>query len=290
MIVGLCRFSYLARERALGWNSVPREPEAARAIVFDEARLAARFRLFERYTLPSLGAQTDGDFRLIVLTSAELPARHRARLADLVAADRRIRLVAAPARDGPRLLRRLFAEAFGDAPRRVSFRIDDDDGLSVRFVERLRAALARAQGPGPLFVSFSKGIVVRYRDGAPDGTPLWASQCAHPFLSPGLAFAAEAGGPDARRCVYDFVHPTCHRHFDALVLAGTPAYVRCLHGFNAGDARPHGVRGYPRRTLDELARAFAADFPYLVPAPAPPTEPTAEPRPEPRDEPVVAPA
>ena len=171
MIVGLCRFSYLARERALGWNSVPREPEAARAIVFDEARLAARFRLFERYTLPSLKAQTDGDFRLIVLTSAELPARHRERLADLVGADRRIRLVAAPARDGPRLLRRLFAEAFGDAPRRVSFRIDDDDGLSVRFVERLRAALARTQGAGPLFVSFSKGIVVKYRDGVPDGAP-----------------------------------------------------------------------------------------------------------------------
>ena len=169
----------------------------------------------------------------------------------------------------------------------MSFRIDDDDGLSVRFVERLRAALARAQGAGPLFVSFSKGIVVRYADAVPDGaplgTPLWASQCAHPFLSPGLAFAVDAGGPgDASRCVYDFVHPTCHRHFDALVLSGAPAYVRCLHGFNAGDARPHGVRGYPRLTLDELARAFAADFPYLVPAPA------AAPRSEPRPEPVGA--
>jgi hypothetical protein len=253
MIAGLCRFSFLSEDGGGGWKT------AAEAL-FDDARLETRFRLFERYTLPSIRGQTDGDFRFIVLTSSEMPKPQRDRLMDITSGDRAIKVLPLPVQKVEKAIKAAFRQEFGRADPQVSFRVDDDDGLSVNFVRRLREA-AGARGLGdPFYVSFGRGIVVMHEG----DRVAWASECAYPFFSAGMALVASKA---QRRYVYSFGHLKCHRRFDGLVLSGAPAFIRCLHGHNDGKAELRGTtRGYARTSLAELARTFGKEFPYLADA------------------------
>lgn len=254
MIIGLCRFSYLA---VRGWQSVPSNIDEARDYLFDKARLDFRFALFERYTLPSLKLQTDGDFRFLILTSADLPANYQDRLNDIIGDDRRIAVHALPPRNKNKLIRQMYFDELGSERDLISFRIDDDDGLSVDFIRRLREEIAIRRSDRPFFVSFSSGIVVNYGGETID----WASQCSYPFLSNGLALSDPRPN---KQCVYDFAHMKCYQEFDAVLLAGAPAYVRCVHDFNDSRGLAWGAKGFEQRSLADLAREFRQEFPYLA--------------------------
>lgn len=119
--------------------------EGRRALLFDAARLEERFKYFEALCLPSIAAQTDPDWHAVILYSPELPEPWRARLLDQLAPYSHVRAVPVPPE--LRLLKALRGqlEEIVPNPRQpcLTFRLDDDDGLSNRYVARLRNLASR---------------------------------------------------------------------------------------------------------------------------------------------------
>jgi len=161
-VVGLLRFSYLGKG---GFQGVPQDPDAAAAYLFDDARMERRFRLFEMLTIPTLAAQTDRDFTLVVLTAEALPEHHRARLQASVDKLPNALLCPLPPMPQWRAVRDAMNMGLTAEPAlSAQFRLDDDDALAVDFVEQLRARAPQlealtdgSRAPG-VSVDFTNGL------------------------------------------------------------------------------------------------------------------------------------
>jgi hypothetical protein len=139
-VVGLIRFSFFGPTDTRQKHSHP----DALAELYDPARLEVRFRFFEQVTLPSLQAQTDPDFQVLVITSAVMPAPYLARLTALVAPVPQITLHVADSQDfqkevTPALQAQCQASPTGSI---AAFRLDDDDAIGCSYIDHIRG-LAR---------------------------------------------------------------------------------------------------------------------------------------------------
>ena len=92
-VIVVIRFSYLGEN---GWRLTHGGLDANRATLYNEARLARRFKLFEALTLRSLLAQTDADFTTAILIGSDFPLAWRKRLTDLVRPLAKARIIALP--------------------------------------------------------------------------------------------------------------------------------------------------------------------------------------------------
>lgn len=158
-IVGVCRFSYLGLSdwRAQHGGGVKRSRkevlDLVRSTLFLPERMARRFATFEKLTLPSLAAQTDKNFRLIVLTAEELPQEYADRLRSLAEQYPFLHLeFAAPGR-APVVMNGIYAKMGLQLEELLQFRLDDDDALGATYIARLRelAAVMRASQPDRAF-------------------------------------------------------------------------------------------------------------------------------------------
>ncbi len=193
-VIGLCRFSY----PAIGGFQVEHDSLEDRiAFLYGEARLEERFRLMETIALPCLREQTDQDFELIIVIGDSLPAHHVARLRDLCADIEQIRIHVEPPRKQREVMKEILNAARRDpkAPC-LQFRHDDDDAVSVDFVERLRQTIDDCQGllrnNRTMAVDFNRGYVAEL---GPEGiaateihrpyyVPLWGCMCRVTARSP----------------------------------------------------------------------------------------------------------
>ncbi|MHA3977917.1 glycosyltransferase [Halovulum sp. GXIMD14794] len=168
-VVGLVRFSYLGSG---GFQSVPEDPDEAAAHLFDDTRMERRFRMFERVTIPSLAAQTDPDFTLVVLTAENLPAHHLERLRAAVAKLPNGSVLQLPAMPQYRAVREAVQSGLTLQPDLTAqFRLDDDDGLALDFVATLKRhapEVARlhldSETPG-VGLDYTHGLRVFWKDG-----------------------------------------------------------------------------------------------------------------------------
>ena len=245
-VIGLCRFSWPGLG---GFKRAPEALEARTAALYDPARLEHRFRLFEAFTLPSLRAQGDGDFRIGIVIGPEFPQRPRleALLRDLPQA---VILERAP---GPH--REVMREAINSLrgrPDRASaqFRLDDDDAVGRDFVSRLRAAAsghaALAESRGFFAVDFPAGW---HATAGPDG--IRAAETVVPHLGVAFAIVFAAG---LRKGVFDFAHNRVPRFMACASFPDPDMYVRGLHGSN--DSGPGGgLRPMQLAPLDAAGEA-----------------------------------
>ncbi|MEM8553802.1 MAG: glycosyltransferase [Pseudomonadota bacterium] len=256
-IIYQTRFSYLGQS---GWQSAASTDPA---LLFDDARLARRFALFERLTLPSLAAQTDPDFLHVVLTARTMPKLWRKRLVELCSdtlGPERVRVMAkGPASASLRF--RVFVRRHFD-PRQPLAQVvlDDDDALSCDFTELLKIEAHHAvthdlPRSGYTFLSFATGLSLHLHDHAPPSLA-WRNV---PFTNLGLSLVAPA---DTDR------HPlaTSHkrigeRHPSRVIAARRPFYIRTVHGDNDS-------RAFADTTPLSRKRLFAAHqaFPFLADA------------------------
>ena len=157
-VIGLCRFSY----PAIGGFQVEHDTIEERIrFLYAEERLEERFQLMETVALPCLRAQTDPDFDLIIVIGDSLPAHHEARLRDLVAGMPQVRIEKHPPMPQRAVMKDILNKARRDQDKPcLQFRYDDDDAVSVDFIERLRAT-----------ISDCPGLVARHRSVAVDFNP-----------------------------------------------------------------------------------------------------------------------
>jgi len=184
----------------------------------EEGWLADRWGLFERYTVPSVRAQTDHDVHWIIYLDPQSPAwliEHMTLLADegLVTPIYRERVL-------PPELAADIAATVGEAHGTLlaTANLDNDDGLSPDFVARLKDAA----GPGRQAVYFEVGLIR-------SPTRLYLRH------DPVNAFVAVTEPWDgAVTCWVDW-HNLLSDHMPVRVVAGAPAWLQVVHGRNVSN-------------------------------------------------------
>ncbi|TNJ39771.1 putative rhamnosyl transferase [Phaeobacter sp. B1627] len=252
-VIGLCRFSY----PALGGFQVEHDSTEARmAFLYNEARMEERFRLFEAVALPCLREQTDPDFDLIVVIGDSLPAHHEERLRALVRDIAQVRIEKHPPRKQRQVMKDILnaARRDPDAPC-LQFRYDDDDAISVDFVERLRQTVDDCPGlmhrNRAVAVDFNMGYVAEF---GPQG--ISATEIHRPYYVAALGMYVRGGTPVT---IMNFAHEKILRFMPTVTLSDAPMFVRGHHSSN--DSRQKPVKPVPVTplSLDQKAE-FEARF------------------------------
>lgn len=258
-VLGLCRFSLLSEG---AFQSAPAEREARRRFLYDPRRLAERMVWFEQVLMPSIRAQTDRRFRLIVLTGSDLPEPFAGRLAALVAELPELVLDRRPPGPHRELCRAaLAAEMDRGAEAVAHFRLDDDDAVAVDFVQRLHADYPDGIGAlfrryGRLSVDHSKGVVLDSSHGAEKAS----LHLVHTHnWTPGLTLFLPPGD---EKSLLDFPHHKLIGHMPGIALQDQIMYLRGKHGRNdsAGWGRLIPAAMTPARAERLLRDHFDIDF------------------------------
>lgn len=267
-IIGTIRFSYPATE---GFAVSRMGADALQAMLYDPARLTARFAYLETLVLPSLAAQTDGDFTCAILAGDTLPADWQDRLralTDRFAFARPIfmeRMGPLPA--AKRSFRRCVA---ADATHVTGFRLDDDDALAIDYIEKTRDRADRLIAGGfaakPICVAFTRGL---YWDLLTPAQPFHQFREAY---APSLA-CAMITAPDMSTCIYRYNHRRIASFIPTyLEPGGHDMFVRTQHDTNDSNrsAPPHATPLATAEGLKLLEKRFgigAAAALSLMPSP-----------------------
>ncbi|MCV2889741.1 putative rhamnosyl transferase [Ruegeria aquimaris] len=251
--IGLCRFSY----PALGGFQVEHATIEERiAYLYAEARLEERFQLMEAVALPCLREQTDQEFELIIVIGDSLPRVHSDRLHDLTADMPQVRIVAEPPRPQREVMKELLNAARKDPSKPcLQFRHDDDDAISVDFIERLRQTVTDCPGlirdNRTVAVDFNRGYVAEV---GPDGISATETVRSLYVASLGMYVAGKCG-----LTIMNFAHEKIGRFMPVISLSDAPMWVRTHNGYN--DSRQKKVKPVPVEPLTEAQKAeFSVRF------------------------------
>ncbi len=226
-VLGLIRFSLLS---PTFYSRQFATIEDTAAYLFDTDRLELRLRLFADLCLRSLVRQSDPDFQLVVVTSKRLPKPFMTRLQDLLDPHPNIHLRAYAPNNHFRLLQRGYDSiSTGAATHQALFRLDDDDGLDLDFIQRTRR-LAHGLIPlqsddAPFALSGNRGFyAVR------DGEDVSVYDAIEPTpLSTGTTVVCQVG---KKANPYRYNHRKFGQHYNMFSDISVPTFVRTNHGDN----------------------------------------------------------
>ncbi len=259
-VLGLCRFSVPFTG---GFQVVHATPEARRAHLYAPDRLAERFLWFEHLLLPSLRAQTDRDFRLILLCGDDLPEPWRGRLLDLVAATPQVTPTFRASDNHRALCRRVMAEAADPRAGAIAeFRLDDDDAVAGDYVARVRTDFD--DHIAPLMRRFGRAFGDHTRGAVLDTVGRYAlRRVIAPHLTAGLTLYFP---PDTQEHVLDFAHHRILEHMPGVGFQDEIMYLRGRHGRNDSDTwgGKLGPAHDAAAAADIAARRFGIDLPRFA--------------------------
>ena len=263
-IVGFCRFSFWGRSdwgvyagTKPGTAAEEKALQRSLATLYDEARLAFRFRSFERLTLASLAAQKNRDFLFVVLSSKAMPAVWRQRLRALCAGQPQMRLVFSEERDVGLALAPILDELTeGGRVRLVQFRLDDDDCIAADYIDRLAQAAHAMRDYRAFAFSLPRALMMtRYADDAPA-----RYEYMRPFHAAGVALRA----PMAGRSIFAFGHFALARRFPSLADPGPHGSLQLkFEGHDSRRVAPGTDNGVTPISSAEMDEVLARDFPFL---------------------------
>lgn len=238
-IVGVCRFSYLGLG---GFEASKLDQQQLEEMLYEQARMNRRFAFFEKICLPSLAAQTDMDFRLVLLIGTSMPMRFRKRLKALAEAFPFLRICALEPNGPLNATKRAYRRGTDDdADFITGFRIDDDDAVAIDYIEKTRAVadqllhLGWADADTPAVIAFHRGIYWDMTD---------SEQPFHDFreIGPlGLA-SAMVTKRDAHSNMFRWNHRRVAAHVRLWSDPTDQMFVRTLHQHNdSGRSIPPGA-------------------------------------------------
>lgn len=231
-VIGICRFSYLGFG---GFQVKHPDLQARAAYLYDNARMEQRFAFFETICLPSVQAQTDPDFKFLVVTGEDMPAHQVDRLHGVLKDIPQAVIEALP--PGPHravMHKAIETHTVSEDSAGLQFRLDDDDGMSVHFIAKLRRAARDARSLLKhyrcLALDFNKGFVIAPEHGNVRVAPV---QAAYWGLSLGLLRRA-----DAKLSIHSFGHHRLWQRIPTLTFPDRDMMLRGLHADN--DSRQEG--------------------------------------------------
>jgi Putative rhamnosyl transferase len=162
-VFGYMRFSYAGQSDARASRMGRPIEEVARAL-YEPRRMERRFFLFERLCLPSIKAQRNQNFRLVILASKIMPDVYKDRLAGITAAVPQIEILYGDGQHVTDVYNPRIAEMVEgiDGPT-AHFRLDDDDAIGQNMTARLEAATALA--PLVRIVTYPSGLYLSHQQG-----------------------------------------------------------------------------------------------------------------------------
>ncbi|GIT90259.1 hypothetical protein JANAI62_02580 [Jannaschia pagri] len=254
-IIALTRFAY----PGLGGFQTEHASVAERqAHLWAEDRLEARFRTLEHVSLRTLAAQTDPDFKTLIVTGDALPEPWRGRLLDLAAGLPGAEVVFHPPMNQRHAMEEIVnARIDPQGPPVMQFRHDDDDGVGRDFVALARAVFADVRPlwrrHGRLAIDFNRGWMLRL---TADG-PL-VEEAARTHLGVAQALILR---PTIRRTAVHFPHHRLGLLMPSVTVP-EPMWLRGVDGTN--DSRMDGaldrLRPADAETRDGLAERFGLDW------------------------------
>jgi len=258
-IVGMIRFSIVLRESNFFPPLSGQDYDERKALIFDRARLQRRFQLFEDICLPSLTAQSDQNFNMMLMTSRDLPVWAHDRLMNLVGNLPNVYVRAyRPLASIQRIFKRSVFEMLDpSADITANFRLDDDDALACDYIERLRMHML-PENAGKV-VTFSHGHQLSLSDEA-------LQVCAdnRDCGSAGLALV-QIGRvmsiPDTLTIHCLGGHRKVGRFAPVISDTTDGMYVQTANGANVTGRRGDGT--VPAISANDLARRLHPKFPHL---------------------------
>ena len=263
-IVGLCRFSYLG---VGGFEASKKGMEKVTAMLYDQKRMNRRFAFFEKLCLPSLAAQTDKDFNLVVLIGTSMPIRFRKRLKGLAGRYPFLQICALEPNGPLNATRRAYRRGLKDGADYITgFRIDDDDAVAVDYIEKTRAVADQLIGLGwadedhPAVIAFHRGVYWDLND---------REQPFHDFreIGPlGLA-SAMVTRPNAHSNMFRWNHRRVAAYARMWSDPTDLMFVRTLHQHNdSGRSIPPGAEAMPKwQARQVLTERFGLDPEEVLP-------------------------
>ncbi len=225
-VIGICRFAY----PGLGAFRIQHNSVADReAHVFQPERLESRLRSFEHICLRTVAAQTDPEFRFLVVTGENLPHPYLSRLQKMIAEVPQAELIQFPAMNQREAMEEIINGYIDtQGPPVLQFRQDDDDGVASKFVERCRKIYERVQplwaAHGSLAIDFTKGY---YLELSPSGLR------AQPMFRHHLGVAqALLLDPSDRRTTFHYPHHRVGHLMPTLSFADARMWLRGIDGKN----------------------------------------------------------
>lgn len=230
-VIGICRFSY----PALGGFKRMHDSIAEReAYLYATDRMALRFAHFEALVLPSVRAQTDGDFTFLIVIGQNMPARWLERLHDLCAPVPQIKITQrAPLKHRLALQLAIQDELGEGRPESFQFRLDDDDAMGVDFVEISRSIIRRTErlrrrAPRTA-IEFNTGYSATL---SADG--IIAEDVISSFWACGMGVHFAAGDD---KTIMNFGHHKIHHVMPSIIHPRPPMYIRAKHADNDSEAK-----------------------------------------------------
>lgn len=231
-VLGILRFSY----PALGGFQIQHESlEERRAFLYAPERIEERLRSFEAIALPGLKAQTDPNFKLLIVTGECLPEPYKSRLHDLVSDFPQAEIVAWPSeRHRPAMSR--IINTYRDQDAKVpciQFRHDDDDAVSVNFIKSLREAvddcaplIAKNRFVG---IDFNRGYSAR---AGADGLSVTPSVLQYYGVALALVTA-----PGVAKTIMNFAHHKMNQFMPTATFTEQEMFIRGHGDFNDSQKR-----------------------------------------------------
>lgn len=258
-IVGICRFSLVGRgdwKVYRGKSDIEVEAIAMQQAehLFTPERMESRLRTFEHLTLASLNAQTDKDFRFLVLASELMPRQYRDRLKDICARFPQVELRFFGLIDVGDAQIQVYRELKLRLADTIQFRLDDDDCVCVDYIEQLKAhAQPMLESPEPFAISLG-GVLYCATVGTVPATYHWSVK----FLAAGLALKHDT------RSIFGFGHFALERRFRSCIIPDRLALVT-HSGINDTTFTPEIAkkRGYVLLNEDEITERLERNFPFL---------------------------
>lgn len=252
-VIGLVRFSFPALS---GFEKGGDSVEASEAFLYDPARLERRFYLFEKLCLPSLLAQSDPDFTCLLLVGENFPQEAKDHLQELIAPLADAQIVSRPSEHNYSAIRKVYdgisQEGFSH---RTSFRLDDDDALSLAYIKRLKQAARKlkqlCRPKHPVAISFNRGFYVHINE----TENRVFDACERTPLSVGSALFAQAGHPEN---IYARNHRFLGQFFNLYSDVSEPSFIRAVHRDN--DSDPVIVGHSNKLSQEEVEKGITKNF------------------------------
>ena len=255
-VLGLCRWSYPSQTGA--FNNTGESLEALQSELYAAERMAVRLFFLEHLVLPSLRAQSDPEFTLVLMMGETLPEPWRSRVLELVQDVPQVKPVFLPEGQNHMAACTALMRAHRDenADVVVEFRLDDDDAVASDFVAQLRGLYRQLR---PIYkankrvaVDFCRGFLFRCEDdGGVNYLPVEAR-----LWTPALALYLP---PDHPRSLLNYPHMRTWRSMPVLSLNKKPMFVRGAHEGNDSAIKERKVDSF-RYKLETLPSVMASDF------------------------------
>lgn len=253
-IVFETRFAFFGKS---GWRAdTSKKPK----LLFEDSRMKTRFHYFEHITLPSLKAQTDPDFRQIVLSSLRMPEKWQKQLNEMcydILGEKRCKVHFNGWGLAGRVFRRQMAEIYEDDETQLAAQVvlDDDDAVSKDFVEICRRESVNAahhfkSAQDYSYLSFPKG----YSMSIAKNKLSFVDRNA-PFTNLGLTLIAPA---NTEQNPFLTSHKMIgERHPYRMISDTPPSYIRAVHAENDSLALHGDTEEIPLKIVKEQFPSIA---------------------------------